>query len=182
MDDSAYNLVVDIDAGIKRFAGKRERYMSSLLKFADSLLSDRSEKESRDQLHEVHSIKGVAGNLGIISLYDAAVKFERLLKSGQAPEKERGRFYDICAATGKAILEQFDNRGNIVEVQLAKGADIEYSVLKSMLARALTEGDISTAEEVVAELRLKNWPGHMNIDQICKLVESYEFDEALKLL
>ena len=183
MSGKSYRFVIDTDAGTKRFGGKRERYMKSLLKFAEGLPGEKLDHASPDLPREVHSIKGVAGNLGITSLYEAAIACEEALKSEDLAEAAYDLFYDICAATGKAILEQFDDRGRQAEEQrLPEGTEIEYDALTFMLRSALEEGDISTAEEVTAELKSKRWPGTLDIVRLCNLVEAYEFDAALRLL
>ena len=102
-----YHLIMDVEAGVKRFGGKRERYFSSLLSFAQGLPEKKLHHQSLDLQREVHAIKGVSGNLGIISLYNEAICYEQMIKSGESLEETYHGFYDTCAEAGKAILQKF---------------------------------------------------------------------------
>lgn len=79
---------VDVDATLKRFMGREAIFMKFILKFAD----DRSCKEIRLALENqdiqaaferAHSLKGVAGNLGITRVYTLAAQLSDLLRGKQ---------------------------------------------------------------------------------------------------
>jgi len=182
MSGLKHHLIIDIDAGVRRFGGKHERYMNSLIKFAEGLPGKKVDWESPDLQREVHSIKGVAGNLGVTSLYNEAIEFEQMIMTGESTEAEYNKFYDTCAAAGRAIAERFDDREQAHGKPLPEGPPNEYAALSSRLIVALKEGDITMSEEVLARFKSKCWPTACNMDRVYKLVESYEFDEALRLL
>ena len=68
---------VDVSDAVKRFMGNEELYLKFIRKLPESLKLDKleaslqSEKE-RDFYHYMHDLKGLAGNLGLLQIYDPA--------------------------------------------------------------------------------------------------------------
>ncbi len=80
-------LGIDHLTGISRFNGKRELYYRSLFKFVrelpeqDAPFSYYQSPDTADEARRyIHTIKGVAGNLGMTTFYNAIVEFEKVLK------------------------------------------------------------------------------------------------------
>lgn len=76
---------VDVDATLKRFMGREAIFMKFILKFADdgSCKEIRKGLENQDiqaAFERAHSLKGVAGNLGIIPVYTLAAQISDLLR------------------------------------------------------------------------------------------------------
>lgn len=90
----------DMDSGLRRVGGNRELYLKLLLKVRQDY-ADAAEKihdlikknQMEDALRLVHSIKGVAGNLGAEALQSASLEVEMRLREGTGLEDELlGRF------------------------------------------------------------------------------------------
>ncbi len=83
---------VDVDATLKRFMGKDALFMKFIVKFADDENCNgiRVELEKQDihaAFERAHSLKGVAGNLGITPVYDLAAQISDLLRGKQQVEE-----------------------------------------------------------------------------------------------
>ena len=69
---------IDIEAGVKRFGGKTDRYYKALRAYAMGLEEDDrpmddvlSQKNAEESAAKIHTIKGVTGNMGAVALYEA---------------------------------------------------------------------------------------------------------------
>lgn len=79
---------VDVDATLKRFMGKDALFMKFFVKFADdgACKEIRTGLENRDIqtiFERAHSLKGVAGNLGITPVYNLAAQISDLFRGKQ---------------------------------------------------------------------------------------------------
>jgi two-component system sensor histidine kinase/response regulator len=98
---------LDIESGLRRVMGNTELYYKLLRRFVEEQANvsariagiiDTGDKTRAAQL--VHSIKGVAGNLGAVDLFTQAQLLERCIKESRAPdqiESELLRFSEILA-------------------------------------------------------------------------------------
>ena len=85
---------VDYENGIKRFAGNEALYEKYLLKFKDDVHYEAAKTafESGDfdtLLKEAHTLKGVAGTLGLVDIYQASADIVTALRGDrteQVPE------------------------------------------------------------------------------------------------
>ena len=67
----------DTQSALERFLGKDELYLKFIRKFLDDSSFDRlkeslGEEDYEGALKNVHTLKGVSGNLGFTALYDVA--------------------------------------------------------------------------------------------------------------
>lgn len=79
---------VDVDGAIKRFINKEDRYIKYLKLFADSQdLHNLNVALERNEVKEAfdfcHTIKGVSGNLGFMTLYEETSKACDILRVGK---------------------------------------------------------------------------------------------------
>ncbi|AMJ40804.1 hypothetical protein SAMN02745151_01622 [[Clostridium] propionicum DSM 1682] len=85
---------IDFDKGVARFLGDRQLYESILITF---LYDDTFEKgkaaletENYKNLYEfVHTLKGVAGNTDMTTLYLTTAVLSEYLRKCEVPEKDR---------------------------------------------------------------------------------------------
>ena len=98
---------IDIEDGLKRVGGSKEFYRKLLLKFAGSYCE--FEKEIRELIsagdietatRNAHSLKGVAGNLGVKNLFNLAAGLEKALKENQS-----NSFEEHISKTSVALAE-----------------------------------------------------------------------------
>ncbi len=76
---------IDVDGGLRRFMGKEEKYTKLLKSFCNSIgdyiipIEDASKPENAEKMRTtVHTLKGVAGNLGLKAIYSEALKYESI--------------------------------------------------------------------------------------------------------
>lgn len=84
---------IDFESGIRRMGGKKAKYKGILKQFiynhsedfqkVDRLISSGNFEEARKM---VHTLKGIAGNIGAKNLMDVSVKLENAIKKGDAEE------------------------------------------------------------------------------------------------
>lgn len=70
---------IDYDAALARFVGKQAIYEKYLLKFledthAQDALEAYEQENYEELLEQTHALKGVAGTLGMMGLYDVAAE------------------------------------------------------------------------------------------------------------
>lgn len=82
-------LVLDVDSGISRLGGNKQLYIHLLKKFNEILKKDlplyekaQSEKSMLDLHGEIHTLKGVSGNLSALALYEVSTSLDSSLKAG----------------------------------------------------------------------------------------------------
>ncbi len=86
----------DVDATLKRFMGNEALYTRFLLKFPDDknlagLRETIPAGEYGDAFRYAHTLKGVAANLGIGSVYDAADRIVEELRNKDAADVDAER-------------------------------------------------------------------------------------------
>ncbi len=90
VDSADEEIIQGIDhlSGISRFNGRRELYYRSLFRFVRELpeeaepFSYYTNPDTVDEARrQIHTLKGVAGNLGMTTFYTATIEFEKVLKN-----------------------------------------------------------------------------------------------------
>lgn len=81
----------DVETTLKRFLGKEELYLKFIKKFQDDKslegLQERYDNVDYEGVFEkVHSLKGVAGNLGLNPIYEISAQICDLLRGKQPAE------------------------------------------------------------------------------------------------
>jgi HPt (histidine-containing phosphotransfer) domain-containing protein len=110
-----YTFLEDTDSVLERLGGNEALFLSLLLKFRDTYRDTRSKilrflstAETEEAYRIVHSIKGVAGNLGIGALYRDAVALETKMKAGDysADQPELEVFISVM----EKVLDEMDEK------------------------------------------------------------------------
>ncbi len=178
---------VDIAEGVTRFVGKVDRYKKALLRVASDLETPMPEFDSPDLLIFAHTIKGVAGNMGITELYETSLHLEKSVKANE-PSRE---LYDklkevraVYAARIKTAFEEKHDLGTQTKVQKEVGTDSLLNELLIQLKESLETYDPTRSDEMILKLKEKSWEklGEQAIDEIYQMTQNYEFDEALAKL
>ncbi len=186
---------IDLEAGLARLMGNRELYRRLLLAFRDDqrsawrVIRNAIEHEDWDTaLHEAHSVKGVAGNIGAVSLQAAAAALEQALRSQQpiSPaelEQFASAFAQVMDSLAALATREPSADGLIVN---APAGELDYSEVPALLERLdeqLLLGDVE-AQTVFA--RLDEALQELGIDSLLarmrRHLEAYDFDEAAHLL
>lgn len=82
---------IDYDAALARFVGKQAIYEKYLLKFledthAQDALAAYEQEDYEELFEQTHALKGVAGTLGMMGLYDAAAEIVHDLRCDNREE------------------------------------------------------------------------------------------------
>lgn len=90
----------DVETALKRFLGKEELYIKFIKKFRDNnnleSLHENYENGNYEEVFEnAHSLKGVAGNLGLDPIYDVSSKMCDLLRGKQSAEVDVDKLKDL---------------------------------------------------------------------------------------
>jgi PAS domain S-box-containing protein len=181
---------LDTRAGLKRCAGNEATYRKILRKFRDT--QAQAPQRTRIALQagdmataerEVHTLKGVAGNIGAEAVYEAARTAETAIRSGENIDAsvdalERPLALLIEALSSSLPIADEPTRGRDARV------DAEALIpLLDRLAMLLEENDTEAAD-LVEEIGSGLGDGELRgrIQPISERVENYEFDDALRLL
>lgn len=104
---------IDTKQGIARFGGKADRYMKMLRTFAKTLpmqvpsFEDCIDEDKKTAAAEaVHTVKGVAGNLGMTELYDTVVSFEASMRAGAPDQAIHEKMASIANTVAKEVIDK----------------------------------------------------------------------------
>jgi CheY-like chemotaxis protein len=185
---------LDAHQGIRRIGGKAEAYRRQLRRFREHypdaaarlerLLADQGTQQAEEYCHQ---LKGVAGNIGAVPLYESASAVDAQLKQGRRPSAElieelRGRLAEVMddidglatagsgeAAAGQPPAAPLDREGIMERLEL--------------LAQAL-QFDLGAAEPLLVELRAGTSGQELEstVRQIASKADVFAIDEALAIL
>ena len=181
---------IDIGGALKRVAGNKRLYRSLLEQFADKQSATGAQitaaLEAGDRaLAErlAHTVKGIAGNIGVESVRSAASKIERGIKDGDASvpalltELETVMGLQV-EAIRRALAGTVPKGGGAAEFN-AEAARAAVERLNALLAE--NDGDASEAVEAVAET-LAGRVDAQRIGDLRAAISEFDFDRAaLKL-
>lgn len=178
---------IDTEEGVLRFGGKKETYYKMLIKYAyESPIEDEpyEEKIMPENIEkfkmEIHSLKGVSGNLGIKNLFELCKTFESDLISGEASKE---MYETILKTRSKIKLDILEKLADYVEVSEEAhdiGTKEEFFEILEGLKTALEEFEVESSESFIKLLKSKKWE-NIEADEVKTLsdyIESYQFDEA----
>ena len=90
---------IDVRAGLKRTGGNRQRYETLLRKFAEqqtetveAMRAALSIGDAATAERAAHSLKGAAGTLGAVSLFEAATSAETAIRTGNGKDAALARW------------------------------------------------------------------------------------------
>ncbi|MES9856020.1 MAG: response regulator [Sedimenticola sp.] len=109
--------IIDLQRGLRQLSGNRRLYALMLKQLAerhskssDSVAERVKSSQFSDALDLLHTIKGVAGNLGALLLYQSAVAFEHELKGARQADKlaQLQGEYDAAVEATLALIRSSD--------------------------------------------------------------------------
>jgi len=185
---------IDVKAGLVTSQGNQVLYRRLLLKFRDSqsdfateFATARLDIDDTAATRCAHTLKGVAANVGAAQVREAAGLLEAACLAGQAEPEIDALLEKACAALDIVIpalatldVEEPDAPDDATPVEADPAL---ITTLLEGLAELLEDCD-SDASEIVDQLRplVAHSPQHNRFRRIEKLVEDYEFDDALELV
>jgi len=182
---------IDTGDGLKRIGGDTSLYQKVLYKFADSQADVISRSQEllkagdKAQVQRlIHSLKGVAGNIGANALFAEVSRLEQWFKQGvDVGEDQLEKVAERVRTVTRAITTWRDASS---PEQQADSADMDAALARELLARMRDmleayDGDaVDLIDEIEAHLSSPDLI--KEVEQMRKLVNQYDFDAALAVL
>ena len=190
---------VDVVNGLKRVAGKQDLYFKLLKTFVDNYTGVTMkaqkmvvEKNVPELAALLHTIAGVAGNIGITELYELAHPISSELKnvSQEAnPSLNSTHLQKTIAVFTKLekqlpIIEKFVKSNAKIDAATSEVSDDELNERLAALAKAIEDNDMQAGdlcEEMIAKFTLSE-EMKSKLTGIQKALNEFEFDAALDIL
>jgi len=202
---------LDVRQGVLRVGGNKTLYRKLLTtfyrenaNFADRLNSALISKNPEDGRDMLHSLKGVAGNLGAVPLYQAAAALESALdQTDPALIAERIRQFEsaleILQNSLRSMISAADpedatapgktpadgDRPQAGEISRMSGADQEAlrRLLRAMQPH-LRKGKPMPLKSIMAEINGRRWPDALifRLGKLERLIDKYRFKAASALV
>ena len=180
---------INLQDGLRRVAGNRELYLRLLTQFMAEHAEDDGKLAAACQQSEyeaaariAHSIKGVAGNLGLVAVYDSAAELEAVLcgSNKQAAQALCSSFGTILQAAVQQIsIFCSPVAGEPVAEAVQVPVDQYVEKLKLLLQEFDSEA-IDCFEQ--AQTALRQVYSVEQIVQLEKRIREFRFSEALECL
>jgi len=188
---------IDTATGIARIGGDHESYKKLLKKFhknhLDIIIKIKKALDENDidfTKYLVHTLKGVAGNIGANKLYACANDFEKAIKQQKKSVYDRKLenlkksldevFMDIESLAKNKSETNFDSDS----IASRKKPDISKAVLIIDELKDLIQNDDTEASRCLSVLKreLTGSQFQTELVQMENLIENYDFDKSLELL
>ncbi len=178
---------IDLQWGLERIGGNRRLFRKLLGEFvvhhgeAPQLILQRlGEGDDEGARRELHTLKGVAGNIGARTLQQEAEQLEQILITGQISNAELPpsflEAFDVLL-NGLAELQQDEMQSE--KSTRAIDGQVDLQQLLGQLRQMLMEGDsdaakvITTIESLISEKKQQQ-----QLKQLVTQIENYDFDTA----
>jgi two-component system sensor histidine kinase/response regulator len=184
---------VDVAGGLKRVAGNARLYRDLLVQFAakqaDAGLQIAAALESGDRkLAErmAHTVKGVAGNIGLREVFPAAEKLERAIREGnEAVPARLEEFTGVLLCQVQAIQRAIpDVPDRPAEDKITQPFDPQAAAVAVARLRDLLESSDGNSAEafLVVESALAVKCNKRRLDALRVAISDFDFDGALLAL
>lgn len=173
--------IIDLDFGLSQLSGNRALLLKLLQKFADEYRQlpvqlDLAFSETRwdDARVLVHTLKGVAGNLGCKALFDEARAFENHLKNQTSVPENVARFRQVHQLTLSTIDELNDQT---VDSLQSSAPTAQPQALLSALKQ----------HEFIPQSQLDEWLNALNTnaahrEAIRDAIDELDYEQAIELI
>ncbi|MCK6605041.1 MAG: PAS domain S-box protein [Ignavibacteriaceae bacterium] len=184
-------LHINTHDGLARVSGNKKLYLKLLSKFA--MTSETADEEIQEAIAEgnqelavrlAHTVKGVAGNLGAVQLFEAAKKLEENLKNDINPEQKIfGKFRNNLRNVISELMEYFESlKTELGEKPAAAQAEFNREeVLAGLnrLAVMVKENDFDTASKIEEFINTSGSFFDQNLlARLTEQIQGYDFDGA----
>ncbi|HTP34421.1 MAG TPA: Hpt domain-containing protein, partial [Candidatus Acidoferrales bacterium] len=180
---------IDVAGGLKRVAGNRKLYRSLLEQFvnkqADAAAQIAAALQGGDRElagRLAHTVKGVAGNLGIGQVQAAAEGVERAIRNGDAqvaPPLEK--FNEVMSPMVQAIRRGLAETAPAEAVAATGPFDAKAAAAAMQKIRGLIEANDGGAVEALPALEtaLAETVEKAKLDALRDALDNFDFDAAL---
>jgi len=184
---------VDVPAGLERTAGNKRLYRDLLVQFAarhestGNRIKEAAESGDHNQAERLaHSLKGVAGNLGINQIFVLAGTLERAIRESQPGTK--GLIEELTSALDRqiriiraALLADSVDGGKRFDARPAESGEALAAITR---LRERLEASAADAPRVFAEVAeiLRGTVAAWRLDALGASVKAFDFDAAISKL
>jgi signal transduction histidine kinase/DNA-binding response OmpR family regulator/HPt (histidine-containing phosphotransfer) domain-containing protein len=182
---------IDIASGLHRVAGNKRLYRSLLQQFCDKYAAAGAEiadalragdRTSAERL--AHTVKGVAGNIGIGQVQAAAAKVERAIREGDASVP--ALIQELTAIIGPQVEAVRMALGAVAPMAAAAPAQFDPDVAAAAVARLKSlleanDGDAADEVENVA-VSLAGTADPQRLAALRSAIADFDFDKASREL
>ena len=185
--------ILDLSVGLQRLNGNEKLYKNLLNDFYrdfSSIIEDIQEAVNVGHLDVVervlHTLKGVAGNLGAKAVFQATVVLETVVKDGLSNvwPHHLAQFESVL----KATLEEIEKQREWVACPTILPEDkpeIEWEECSRLLAkmdRLLEEGDIEVESYLDPLQSVQSYENREHIQTLGACINRFDFEEARRIL
>lgn len=184
------NLGIDVNDGIRRFAGKSDLYLKSLLKFFNGIsekgligLAAAKAMDAEEFRRYIHGLKGVSGNLSLIQLNKISIEIEQSVKNGDTDFDKYQTFVDLMLYNTAKVREILASNEDPPPVS-GQGSKDECLELLKKLNKYLLLGMAKECEKHAFMLREKQWDkiNLKALKTICEAVDNYDYTLAMEMI
>ncbi len=195
-DDQLPNLPgVDVESGLIRVGGNMGLYKKLLIKFRDDYSNSFNEIKAalnNDNLEEAerfaHTVKGVAGNIGINKLQKIAGDLEAVIRKQETDRydimlKKYSKELSKVLTTLKDLEPEGDRyKEEGVSDTQATSSDELVELVEGLVSHIKTRKPKKCAP-AIEQISKLSWPDHLGkkVKQLTKLIGKYKFKEAEKI-
>jgi CheY-like chemotaxis protein/HPt (histidine-containing phosphotransfer) domain-containing protein len=182
---------VNVPEGLARLGNDASLFIRLLLGLKDMLERPQPEFEnaiSGDMINAtarfIHTVKGIAGNLGVTELYHITGELESDMRAHKPQKAKYDEYRRICARIFTELDKNLARKTARQErrAPLEAGTDEELAAILEKLVVPLETGDASAVEEILAALKAKKFRklGRRGVDELVKLAAVFDYDAMLE--
>ncbi len=183
---------IDLRWGLERIGGNKRLFRKLLGEFVahhgralEVLSQQLNDGEYDSARRELHTLKGVAGNIGALTLQREAARLEQALQAGEITSAA-----DLPASFCEVFTTLFDglaglsfSESNTATMEESINAEGNIEELLQQLRQSLLEGDPDALKRVVQlEGRLSDPADQQRLKQVAAQIAEYDFDAAQQTL
>jgi len=182
---------LDVADGLRRVAGNQSLYLKILNKFRESqadaverIIAAMKIGDSATARRDAHSLKGVAGNIGATTLFNAAGYLETAIAEDSDVEEPLEVVRKSLSTVMESLNLLHEERG-VSDAIAPPSVAIDMSLLSPLLEKlgALLREDDAEAIHLLEQIHQQMPDAYkaFHLKRISKLVDQYAFEEAVNL-
>jgi PAS domain S-box-containing protein len=185
---------VDLEAGLKRVAGNKRLYRDLLLQFASKQADAFAQIATAIGVGDrklaeriAHTVKGVAGNIGLGQTFAAAEKLEKAIRHGDEVEASLFEEFAEVLSHQVEVIRQTLQEATPAEPRIGEGHE-DFNVEAASAAigrlRVLLESSDGDAAEAFLDVErlLAGAVAKSQLDALHTTIGEFDFETALKVL
>ncbi|MBF0370750.1 MAG: response regulator [Magnetococcales bacterium] len=187
---------LDIQSGLERLGGNHKLYRRLLVRFleeygqANQKIRDLLEKKAFQKAAvELHTIRGVAGNLGAVQLYESTGQLENAIGESNpiAIKATSARFFNRMNALIRELGGMEPGTSEAIHINLPDKGSLRENpeqtvILLEDLARHLEIGSIEVASLMSALAQTLEAASPAIFQELKKQISDYHYREALQII